>query len=142
MKRFFLMMIVCSLIATQGFSQQQQPAAENPNAPVISFDKVVQDFGNVALNGLVEYEFHFTNTGREPLIIHACQSTCGCTVPACPREPVAPGEKGSIRVRYTTTQVPGQFDRFFTVISNASNPSVRLNIKGVIVGAVETAAVN
>ena len=141
MKRFFLIIIACSLFATKGLSQQQQ-ANENPNAPEITFDKVIQDFGTVPLDGLVEYEFTFTNTGREPLIIHACQSTCGCTVPACPREPIAPGEKGSIRVRYTTTNIPGQFNRFFTVVSNARNQSVRLNIKGEIVRPEATTAAN
>ena len=139
MRRFFLMMIVCSFFATKGFSQQQQPAIENPNAPEITFDTITHDFGIVPLNGLVEWEFTFINTGREPLIIHACQSTCGCTVPACPREPVMPGEKGSIRVRYTTTHILGVFNRPFTVISNAKNSPVRLNIKGEIVRIEETA---
>jgi len=139
MKKFFLIIIVCSFFATKGFGQQQ-PVSENPNAPEISFEKIVQDFGTIPLNAPVEYEFTFTNTGKEPLIILACHAGCTCTVPACPREPIPPGEKGSIKVKYTTTHIPGAFNRPFTIVSNAKNPSVTLTLRGEIVRADEMAA--
>ena len=43
--------------------------ADNPNAPVIKFDKTVHDFGTLAYNADGTCEFKFTNTGKEPLII-------------------------------------------------------------------------
>jgi len=137
MKKVFLMMIVCCLIATtQGFSQEVPIAAE------MTFEKLVHDFDTIPLNGVAEYEFKFTNTGNEPLIIQACQSTCGCTVPICPRErPVLPGETGTIKVQYTTTYVAGPINRYFSVISNAKNSPVRLHIVGQISStAADTAA--
>jgi hypothetical protein len=136
MKNIFLMVLVCGFISLSAFSQQQAPTA-NPNVE-ITFDAIVRDFGTVQLNGLVEHEFTFTNTGKEDLIIQACNSSCGCTVPSCPRAPIKPGEKGTIKVQYTTTNVVGRFDRPFTVISNAKTPSVRLTIRGEIVEGQST----
>ena len=34
--------------------------------------------------------FEFKNTGNQPLIITNVQSTCGCTVPSKPTEPIMP----------------------------------------------------
>ena len=140
MNRVFLIMIACCFFAANVFGQA--PArAENPNAPEISFEKIEHDFGTKPLNSDVEYEFTFTNTGKEPLIIQNCRATCGCTVPVCPNEkPVLPGEKGSIKVRYSTTSYAHPFDRSFTVTTNAKNSSVTLKIKGVISQEAETAA--
>ena len=130
MKRVFLLMIACCLFAAKGYSQQEQA---NPNAPEITFAETVHDFGTVPLNGVAEWEFTFTNTGKEPLIVQNCSSSCGCTAPTCPKDkPVLPGEKGTIKVKYTTTHVEGGFDKFVTVLSNAKNSSVRISIKGIV----------
>ena len=135
------MIIVCSLIATKSFGQQQQQQTEeNPNAPVITFEETVRDFGKVPLNGVVEHEFTFTNTGKEPLVILRCSAPCTCTVPACPRDPIKPGEKGSITVKYTTTNYVHSFNRPFTISSNAKTPTVTITLRGEITNSAETAA--
>ena len=139
MKKIFLIMIACCFLAVKSFGQE--PAKEdNPNAPEITFVETVHDFGTLPLKGLAECEFTFTNTGKEPLIIQNCQSTCGCTVPTCPKDkPIKPGEKGTIKVKYTTTHAAGTFNKQFTVTSNAKNSPVRLTIKGEIAQDTETA---
>ena len=130
MKRVFFLMLVCCFFTAKSFGQE---AKENPNAPEITFEETVHDFGTIPHKGLAEYEFSFTNTGKEPLIILNCSASCSCTVPACPREkPVSPGEKGVIKVKYTTTHIAGSFNRSFTVTTNAKNPTVRLTLKGVV----------
>ena len=127
-------MIVCCFFAAKGFGQE--PAKENPNAPEITFEETIHDFGVVALNGVAECEFTFTNTGKEPLVIQSCSASCGCTVPTCPKEkPVNPGEKGTIKIKYTTTHVAGKFNKTVTVTTNAKNSVVRLTIMGEIAKA-------
>jgi len=140
MKKVFLLIAACSFFAAKGLGQE--PAkTENPNAPEITFEETVHDFGTVPLKGLAECEFKFTNTGKEPLIIQQCQSTCGCTVPTCPNDkPIKPGEKGTIKVKFTNTSYPGPFNKQFTVISNAKNSPVRLTIKGEVAQNAEPAA--
>ena len=132
MKRVFFLTVACCFFAVNSFCQTSAKES-NPNAPEISFAATTHDFGTIPLKGVAECEFTFTNTGKEPLIIQRCSATCGCTVPSCPSDkPIKPGEKGTIKVKYTTTNVPGKFDRSFTVSSNAKNSSVIVTIKGEI----------
>ena len=72
--------------------------------------------------------FEFKNTGDKPLIITNVQSTCGCTVPSKPTEPVMPGKSGKIDVKYNMS--PGPIRKTITVESNATNvPDGRVAIK-------------
>ena len=78
-----------------------QPAEEeNPNAPKIEFVKLVHDYGTIYKNGDGNCEFEFTNTGKEPLILTNVKSSCGCTVPKWPRQPILPGKTDVIKVKY------------------------------------------
>lgn len=75
--------------------------------------------------------FEFKNTGDAPLIITNVQSTCGCTVPSKPTEPIMPGKMGKIDVKYNMN--PGPIRKTLTVESNAVNYDqgrVALKIKG------------
>jgi hypothetical protein len=75
--------------------------------------------------------FEFKNTGDAPLIITNVQSTCGCTVPSKPTEPIMPGKTGKIDVKYNMS--PGPIRKTITVESNATNVEggrVALKIKG------------
>jgi hypothetical protein len=93
------------------------------------------DYGKVneSDNGLRSFEF--TNTGDAPLIITNVNSTCGCTVPSFPKEPILPGKSSQIQVKYTMK--PGPIRKTITVESNAKNYEqgrVPLHIKGEVVG--------
>lgn len=78
--------------------------------------------------------FVFTNTGDEPLVITRVNSSCGCTVPKKPEEPIMPGEKGEIQVKYNMRL--GKINRAITVESNATNVNngrAIVRIKGEVV---------
>lgn len=104
----------------------------NPNAPVIKFEKETIDYGTIERGANGVREFHFTNEGKEPLIITKATGSCGCTVPSWPREPIAPGESSVIKVKYDTKRV-GPINKTVTVNSNASNNVKVLRIKGTVV---------
>jgi len=93
------------------------------------------DYGTVNKeddNGLRIFEF--TNTGDAPLIISDVKSSCGCTVPSKPTEPILPGKTGKIEVKYNMN--PGPIRKTITVESNAVNYDegrVALKIKGEVV---------
>jgi hypothetical protein len=90
------------------------------------------DYGTIAHNADGNRKFEFTNNGNKPLIITNAQGSCGCTVPTTPKEPIAPGAKGVIGVKYATDRV-GAFTKTVTVTSNAEGmPSKVLTIKGTI----------
>ena len=129
MKRLFLMIVVSCFFVIHGLCQE----AETAEVAEITFEKTEHDCGTLPLNGVAEYEFTFTNTGNIPLVVQDCRAGCSCTVPECPKgKPIEPGETGKIKVRYTTTHIPGSFNRTFTVVSNAKTTSVILRIKGEI----------
>ena len=101
-----------------------------PMGPEIEFEKVVHDYGDVPYNGNGECEFRFTNTGTEPLLIQKPKSSCGCTIPSWPNEPILPGESDVIKVTYRTNRA-GNINKTVTVTSNAvKNSTVVLRIKG------------
>lgn len=102
------------------------------NYAEIKFDTVRCDLGVFPESDPVrKYSFSFTNTGTAPLIINQAFASCGCTVPSFTKEPVKPGEKGSVDITYNGKGlVPGRFSKTITVRSNAKNRIVRLVIEG------------
>ena len=111
-------------------AQTPTPApANNPNAPVITFEKTDHDYGKINKGGNGDCEFKFTNKGKEPLRVIKAQASCGCTTPKVTTDPVLPGKSGVVKVHFDTNRV-GVFNKTITVTSNASNSSVQLSIKG------------
>ncbi len=79
--------------------------------------------------------FKFTNTGTAPLIINQAHASCGCTVATFTKDPVQPGESGTIDVTYNSKgQYPGHFKKTISVRTNAKQQMVRLSIEGSIEG--------
>jgi len=103
----------------------------DPNAPVIEFETEIIDYGKIELKADGVRVFKFKNTGKSPLVISRVQSSCGCTVPKKPTEPIMPGASGEIEVKYDTKR-SGGFSKTITVYSNATEPSKRVRIKGIV----------
>ena len=127
MKKFIYSLFI---IAAAGFTANAQSADKATGAnPEINFEKETHDFGTIPYEGDGVYEFKFTNTGKQPLIITNARGSCGCTVPTYSKEPIAPGATGTIKVSYDTKRVGG-FTKTVTVESNAATPTRILTIKG------------
>jgi hypothetical protein len=104
------------------------------NYAELTFDTLRHDFGKFSKDEpLVRCAFAFTNTGTAPLIIHQAFASCGCTIPTYTKEPIKPGERGTIDVTYDgTNKFPGHFQKTITIRSNAINEVVRLTIEGLM----------
>jgi hypothetical protein len=103
---------------------------ENLGPPTtIDFNKMEHDFGTIEQNTTNPYTFTFTNTGSEPLIISDARGSCGCTVPEYPREPVAPGETGEIKVVYSPGNQKNQQTKTVTITANTEPSTTVLRIK-------------
>jgi hypothetical protein len=104
----------------------------------IEFSKDTHDYGTVKYGADGTCTFEFKNTGNEPLIISTAKGSCGCTVPEWPKEPIAPGAKGTITVKYDTKR-PGAINKSVTITSNAVNePTKVIRIKGNVLPAPES----
>jgi len=123
-KILFSLFIFVNVFSTNNFAQNQSVAE-------ITFDKLVHNYGIIYQNDDGATEFYFTNTGTEPLIITDVKSNCGCTVPKWTKEPVLPGERGSVKVVYDTRRI-GTINKQVSVYSNATNQITHLSIKGEI----------
>lgn len=108
------------------FKKVALPAVEGPG---MVFENETIDYGTIEQNANGQREFSFTNNGNKPLIIMSANGSCGCTVPDAPKEPIAPGAKAVIKVKYDTNRV-GPFTKTVTVTSNASATPKTLTIKG------------
>ncbi len=95
----------------------------------IQFKAETVDYGLIEKGSDGVRVFEFTNTGEVPLIISKVSSSCGCTIPKKPEEPILPGKTGEIQVKYDTNRV-GPIRKAITVISNADTPTKVLKIKG------------
>ena len=114
MKNLFLSfaLLLGATIATNNISAQIEKGAK------IEFNKETHDYGNIKYDGDPYCTFDFKNTGDEPLIISNAKGSCGCTVPEWPKEPIAPGAKGTIRVKYDTKR-PGPINKSVTIYLSA-----------------------
>lgn len=137
MKIFCIMKkILASLIfvlATFSMSCSQTPASDKAEesvfGPVLEFEELNHDYGTIEQGSDGTYSFVFTNAGTEPLILKNVRSSCGCTIPEWPREPINAGESSTILVKYNTNRV-GPFSKSISVYSNAQEAPVVLRIKG------------
>lgn len=125
MMKNLLNLIAVLFISTVAFAQGAK----------IEFKEETINYGTVTKgedNG--KRKFEFTNTGDAPLEIKNVKSTCGCTVPTKPTQPIMPGKSDFIEVQYNMNV--GPISKSITVESNAVNvPSgmVTLRIKGTVI---------
>ncbi|MBC7426614.1 MAG: DUF1573 domain-containing protein [Bacteroidia bacterium] len=106
------------------------PAATPPAATLV-LDNEIHDFGKIIEGTQAKHVFTFTNTGKEPIVIQNAQASCGCTVPSFSKEPVMPGQTGTITAVFDSNNKEGNFAKTITVSSNAA--VVYLTIKGFVV---------
>ena len=96
----------------------------------------LHDYGQMLQDSDGSWDFAFKNLGSQAIVINRVRSTCGCTIPDWPREPIEPGNSGQITVKYNTAQT-GTFLKSVYVYSSAANSPVKLQIKGRVVPAEE-----
>ncbi|WP_340074680.1 DUF1573 domain-containing protein [Leptobacterium sp. I13] len=99
----------------------------------IEFKETTIDYGQIEKGSNGIRIFEFTNTGNTPLVISSVASSCGCTIPKKPEEPIQPGKSSTIEVKYDTNRV-GPIRKTISVTSNADTPYVALKIKGEVLG--------
>jgi hypothetical protein len=135
MNRIFMALALILSMATVTFAQvdnaaTNETATEQPaSGPQMEFESTTMDYGTIVQNADPYRVFNFTNTGDQPLVIKHAKGSCGCTVPQWPKEPIAPGEAGEIKVRYDTKRI-GAFTKRVTLTTNVEGDNIVLTIKG------------
>ena len=126
MKKSILPLVVLLITILSGKVNAQTLGAS------IEFNKEVHDYGTIKNGADGSCTFEFKNTGDSPLMISNAKGSCGCTVPEWPKEPIAPGATGVIKVNYDTMRT-GEINKSVTITSNAVNaPDKVVFIKGIV----------
>lgn len=110
------------------------------SAPIITFDRVVHNFGKKNPGSNNNCTFTFTNTGNALLKVEKkITAPCSCTVPELSKQEYKPGESGTLKVKYHASATPGPTSRYLYVHSNdQANPKIKLTIQADIVEKVST----
>lgn len=103
--------------------------AEDPKE--IEWKKTSHDFGEIVQGTKAKYTFTFVNKGTGPIIINNATASCGCTVPNFSKEPVQPGQQGSVTVVFDSSGKSGNFSKNITVLTSVGQST--LFIKGNVV---------
>lgn len=98
----------------------------------IFFEETTYDYGDIPKDSDGTYNFEFRNIGKEAIVVNKVRSSCGCTIPSWPKEPIETNDSGKIAVKYNTA-VAGSFMKTVTVYSSAANSPVKLLIKGNVI---------
>ncbi|MDN5203798.1 DUF1573 domain-containing protein [Fulvivirgaceae bacterium BMA10] len=108
-------------------------AQELENAPKISFDETLHDFGEIRKGDLARADFTITNIGKSPLNIRKTKANCGCTVSKLAKNDIEPGESIALKVVFNSTGKVGNQQKSITVYSNdPTGPTKVLTIKAKI----------
>ena len=101
--------------------------------PAIKFVEEVHDFGKIIEGETVSYYFKFTNTGRSDLLIADVNTSCGCTVPSYPKEPIHPGQSNFIKVSFNSAGKRGFQTKNIVIVANTQPNSTAIKIKAQVV---------
>lgn len=101
--------------------------------PVFSVADTAFDFGNIQEGDVVQFAFRFKNTGSKPLIISEASSTCGCTIPDYPKNPVAPGQEDILKVVFNSAGKEGRQFKPIFIQANTMPSHFMLSIAGNVI---------
>ncbi|MBP1673433.1 MAG: hypothetical protein H6Q25_1248 [Bacteroidetes bacterium] len=101
--------------------------------PVLTFETVTHNFGKVIQGERLSYSFKFKNTGKSNLIISYVETSCGCTTSTPPKEPIAPGESGEIKVTFDSKTKSGEVTNQVMITANTFPVNTSLILKANVI---------
>ena len=133
MRKSFLVVLLVNFVFLSSCSksegEQKIDSSVIENMTVIKFEKKELDFHLVEEGEVVQGSFVFTNEGKYPLVIYDVNTSCGCTVADYPKGEIAPGEQGTISVKYDSEGSSGmRISKEVTVNANTTPAKTKLRI--------------
>ncbi len=114
--------------------------ANDKKGPQFKWENDRHDYGTVYVDEMPETKMaiNFSNTGDEPLILSNVRACCGTRVTQWPREPILPGEEGTINIEFRLAPRPQRISRTVTVTyNNEERPTERFRITGQVIAREE-----
>lgn len=95
----------------------------------IRFEQESVDMGTFDWEQEQVVYFVLLNTGKEYLVINDVTTSCGCITVEYPQEPIRPGRKINLKVKYKA-DYPEHFNKTLRVHCNAKSSPFQLKISG------------
>lgn len=102
--------------------------AQSNDSPEFKFEETKHDFGDMKQGESKEFVFKFINSGKKSLVISQVLTTCGCTAPTWPKEPIEPEASGTIKIVFNSTGKIGKQNKVITILANTAFQKFRLSI--------------
>ncbi len=101
--------------------------------PVMEFAFTTVKFPDVPEGEVVEKYFPYWNSGTAPLVITDVRTSCGCTSVDLHEEPLEPGKKDSLLIRFDTKGRPGYNSKAITIVANTRPSLHHIFLKGTVI---------
>ncbi|MEO6282787.1 MAG: DUF1573 domain-containing protein [Dyadobacter sp.] len=136
MKKISICVLLGIALVFSGCSKKEdnnEAKQADSKMPVFALiDSASFDFGTIQEGAIVEHNFKFRNDGAYPLILNNITSSCGCTTPEWPKEPIGPKQTSSIKVRFDSKHKSGPQVKTITVYANTEPAYSELRLKGIV----------
>ncbi len=113
-------------VAEPNIDSQEDMIKEAKSKPLtnIVLSEAQFDFGKINKGDKKEHTYEITNMGENPLIISQVKPGCGCTVPDYTKEPILPGKKGQITLKFDSAGFDGLVNKQAEVYANVEKAPI------------------
>lgn len=135
MKRLYLSGFAIIVFCAFLFVASLQSIAQEVKGPILQLSQESLKLGEISVAELETFneEIEFTNSGDQPLILTQVRGCCGTRIIDWPREPIAPGEKGIIKIQFRLAPRPHAVRRTVTIATNEEGGQRVFRILGEVV---------
>jgi hypothetical protein len=95
---------------------------ESNGVTEFEFNEEMHNFGSLQAGEIVIFTFVFTNTGENNLQIDNVEADCGCVKVNFLKEPVLPGNSGTIEIEFYSSGLFGKQFKTIEIYANTKKP--------------------
>ena len=112
--------------AHAGHDHAVEATEAGPAGPItnVTLAQSHYDFGDVKKGESVQHDYEITNTGTNPLIISRVQPGCGCTAPEYTKDPIMPGQKGKVTLKFDSSSFDGAQHKSAEIYANVEKAPI------------------
>ena len=104
--------------ATLVTADDRASEAQSKPLTTVALSESSFEFGKIKKGDHKEHTYEITNTGENPLIISQVKPGCGCTVPDYTKDPIMPGKKGKITLKFDSSNFDGLVNKQAEIYAN------------------------
>lgn len=118
--------VTAEAVSDQPTQEEVIKEAQSKPLTTLALSESNFEFGKIKKGDKVEHIYEVTNTGTNPLIISQVKPGCGCTVPDYTKDPILPGQKGKITLKFDSGNFDGLVNKQAEVFANVEKAPIML----------------